>query len=116
MKVLFQSSIEKVETRKDRTVKIILGTSREMSSEDTAQLFSLSGYDAWTLLSANDDITESDIPEAKPDPLIKTKSQSQRLRNTLFVLWKQRGAEGRFEDFYETMTERIIEWVKDKLN
>ena len=40
-KVLFGARIEKVETRADRTIKLVVGTSREMSAEDKTALFSL---------------------------------------------------------------------------
>lgn len=116
MKVKIALAIEKIETRSDRTIKLVIGTSREMSAESKLALFSLADKEAWGVFSVDDDITENDIPEGKPDSMIKTKSQSQRLRNTLFVLWKQRGAEGNFEDFYKTMTEKFIDWIKEKLD
>ena len=114
-KVLFGARIEKVETRADRTIKLVVGTSREMSAEDKTALFSLADQEGWCVFSANDDITTQDIPEVKADTMTGGKTPSQRLRATLFVLWTQRGKQGDFESYYRTYMERIIETIKDKL-
>ena len=116
MKVLLGVAIEKLETRQDRTIKIVLGTSQEMSAENKAALFGLSDREAWAVFSTDDDITDSDIPTKKPDTLMKTKSQAQRLRSVLYVFWKQRGEQGSFESFYDSMTEQFIDWIKEKLD
>ena len=55
-----------------------------------------------------------DLPELTTDPGQKT--PSQRLRACLFVLWEQQGKKGDFESFYRSKMERVIEWVKEKLN
>ncbi|MEI7632117.1 MAG: hypothetical protein WCJ60_02240 [bacterium] len=114
-KIAFALAVEKIETRSDRTIKIVIGTSREMSAEAKTALFSIADKNAFGVFSTDDDITESDIPLGKPDPMIKSKSESQRLRNTLFVLFKQRGAEGTFESYYKQQMERIIDRFKEEL-
>lgn len=112
MKVTFPAQLTKVETRADRTVKLVFDT-RELG-EDSSALFKLAHSEGWLLFSSNE-LNESDIPDEKADAMTSTKTQAQRLRATLFVLWKQRGANGDFEAYYRTQLERIIESVKDKL-
>lgn len=56
-----------------------------------------------------------DIPEIKTDD-INRKTQSQRLRNVLYVYWEQVGKKGEFEKFYKRETEKIIDHYKKKLN
>jgi len=43
------------------------------------------------------------------------KTQAQRLRAVLFLLWKQQGEQGLAEHFYETRMEQIIESIKANL-
>tara|TARA_R110000803_G_scaffold108539_1_gene176847 strand:+ start:4325 stop:4690 length:366 start_codon:yes stop_codon:yes gene_type:complete len=43
------------------------------------------------------------------------KSQSQRLRNVLYILWKQDGSEGDFKKHYKQKTEAIIQHFKNKI-
>ena len=112
MKVQLPAQLTKVETRSDRTVKLVFDT-RELG-EDSATLFNLSNSEGW-LVIASTEITEADIPDEKADSMTTTKTQAQRLRATLFVLWQQRGKQGDFESYYRTQMERIIETIKDKL-
>ena len=46
------------------------------------------------------------------------KTPGQRLRAVLFVLWKKKGQPEMFtfESFYSTQMEKIIEWVKQKID
>ncbi len=113
MKVTMPAVLNKVETRTDRSVKLVFET-RELG-EDTATLFKLAHSEGWLLFSSND-LTEKDIPDEKADSMTGTKTQAQRLRATLFVLWEQRGKKGDLEDFYKTRMERIIEALKEQLD
>jgi len=44
------------------------------------------------------------------------KSQATRLRNSLYILWKQNGEKGDSEMYYHTQMEKFIDAVKEKLN
>jgi hypothetical protein len=115
MKVSYATVIDKVETKSDGSLKITQTTAREMSATEMTALFSFKGKECWTLLSSNDDLTEQDIPDEKPDVETGQKSKSQRLRAVIFVLWKQNGSKGSFEDYYSRILEGLIEQIKDKL-
>jgi hypothetical protein len=60
--------------------------------------------------------------EGAPENVVKVatersgKTPSQRLYNTLFVLWKQDGEKGIFEEFYNRSMEGFINSVKEQLN
>lgn len=45
----------------------------------------------------------------------EAKTQSQRIRACIFVMWKQTGKKGTFEEFYQRKTEKIIDWLKTQL-
>lgn len=66
------------------------------------------------LLFAENPVQEEEIPKENSD--VSPKTQSERLRNVLFVLWNQKGKEGEFKDFYRTKTEEVITHFKNKLD
>ncbi|GAC1499072.1 MAG: hypothetical protein NVS1B10_01410 [Candidatus Saccharimonadales bacterium] len=112
MKVTMPATLQKVETRSDRSVKLVFET-RELG-EDAAILFKLAHSEGWLLYSSNE-VEETDVPDEKADSMTGTKTSAQRLRAALYVLFEQRGKKGDFEEFYRTRMERIIETVKEKL-
>lgn len=114
MKVLYQSAIEKVETRSDGTLKVISGTAREMSAEEMTALFSFKGKEVWTLHSADDDLTEADVPDEKPDTMTGRKTDAQRLRAVIWRVWESQGKKGNSEDHYHRTMESIIDQLKEK--
>jgi hypothetical protein len=52
---------------------------------------------------------------AERESFIEQKSQSQRFRNVLYILWEQRDKQGDFEVYYTTVLERLIDIVKQQL-
>ena len=61
-----------------------------------------------------DEIKELD--EIELDLYDTPKTQSQRLRNTMFLIWKQEGEKGEFKDYYKAETEKIITHYKNKIH
>lgn len=104
-----------VSRRKDKSVKLSFET-RELNHEETLTLMSLEGLEMWLGLAPNAD--EIVIPEEKAQ--VDEKSQSERLRNVLYVFYKQEIEAGRyvgvFENFKREYMEKLIEFVKKKLN
>ena len=108
------STIEKIETRSDNTIKLTIGT-QEVSAEQATELFTLKQKIGFFLFDDKpikpDDLNIPDfVPEIKGD-----KTPSQRLRAVLYVRWQQLGKQGSADDFYKQQVERFIEAVKDKL-
>lgn len=66
------------------------------------------------LLWSPNEFSDSDIPTSPAE--VGQKTPSQRLRNHLFVYWKQLGETGDFETFYRGKMEEIIGWVKKRLD
>ena len=111
------ATVEKIETRADRTVKVILGT-RELTPSEMAELFAYSNNEVKAYLSdkgvSEEIIDEIDSVELDIAPTVK--SPSQRLRGVLYRLWEQDN-EG-YNDFnlyYLNKMEKFIEWIKNKL-
>lgn len=108
--------VENITTRKDKSVKITLGT-QEISPGNAGELFRLMNTLAVCYFSPKA-INQNEIDQVdKLDPEFGGKSQSQRLRNVLYKLYEQ-DAEG-FKDFnsyYFSKTEKFIEHLKAKIN
>lgn len=85
----------------------------ELRDNDVLELKRRQGTFGYLLFKPNEFMPE-DIPKEDADDANKT--PSKRLRGALFVLWKQTGAEGDFENYYRTYMEKIITHVKSKLD
>lgn len=96
----------------DRSWKLTFET-RELNGSEVALLADNFQGEGWLLFKPNDHINPSEIPKAIADS--GSKSQSQRLRDVIFILWKQQGGKGDFEMYYRTQMEKLIEYVKQKL-
>lgn len=114
MKAKLPAELIKVESKADRSYKLMFAT-RELAGEEASFLLSQIMKEGWLLFSPNDDLEEADIPDEKPDAMTGKKTQAQRLRNVLAVLWEQQGKPGNREDFYQRNMEKIIDMVKEKL-
>lgn len=105
--------VNSIASKKDGSMKLTLET-REVSPEEATKIFELRNSEAWMFLAASQ-ITEVEIPAEKPDPAMGKKTPGQRLRNTLYVLWQQKGSQGNFEQYYNAQMENMIEQVKENL-
>lgn len=107
--------VESVSTRKDKTVKLILGT-QELSPATAGQIFNLMNTLSIAYISPKS-VNQNEIDQVDQlDPEFEGKTQSQRIRAVLFKLFQQ-DAEG-FKDFdayYKSKTEKIIDHLKTKI-
>lgn len=113
--LLLSTYVENISTRKDKTVKIVLGT-QELSPEKAGQLFQMMNSLAATYISKKD-IGEDEMSQVDSvDPEVGGKSQSQRIRNVLYLVWKSQ-SEGfkDFDSYYKFKTEQYIEHMKNKI-
>lgn len=114
--LLISTYVENISTRKDKSVKITLGT-QELTPSKAGELFTLLNSLAVTYISPKE-ISQREIDQVdKLDPEFEGKTQSQRIRNVLFILWQQ-DPEGfrEFDMYYKRKTEGIIDDLKAKIN
>lgn len=100
---LTSAILDKITTMKDGSLKITIVT-QELPPQEMAKLF----------MNINQEITNVKLPKDSSQP----KSKSERLRNVIYMLWKQEYT-GKYPDsnlFYESYMNEIIEKIKDKLN
>ena len=116
-KVVFSAYLDGMSRRKDRSVSLRFITQEKTSLEvmkidEMLQQFGILYFRGEEKMNP-DEIEELDNIDL--DLYDEPKSQSQRLRSVLFVLWKQEGEEGDFKKFYKQKTEEIIQHFKNKL-
>jgi hypothetical protein len=112
-KVALPAVLNKVETRADRSLKLVFET-RELG-EDAAVLFGMAHTEGWLLYSPNE-IKEADIPDEQADAMTGQKTQAQRLRGVIYRLWELNGKKGAFDNYYTGVMEQLIDQLKEKLN
>lgn len=111
--IQIEAILDAITTRKDGGLKLVFVTN-EVSAIEGASFMEMRNGFGW-LLFAPERIAESTLPPEPAKSDIKRRSQSQRLRATLFRLWEQERPAIDFETFYITKMDSIIEWVKTKL-
>lgn len=113
---LIAAMVESITTRKDKSVKLIFGT-QELSPAEAGQLFQYMNQLVTVYLCPaaidNREIEQID----KLDPELNNKTQSQRIRSVLYLLFQQDN-EGfkMFDAYYKAKTEIYIEHLKKKLS
>lgn len=84
----------------------------ELDSNEKVAFMDLQGQVIKALLVPDQ---SPEAPVLKVDKELGDKTPGQRLRSTLFVLWKQRGEQGEFDTFYRDYMERFINRIKEEL-
>jgi hypothetical protein len=114
MKATFQAPaiLTRIAYLKDRGLSLGFATN-ELSDEDKVIASRFHNKFGWVLFSENQ-LTDKDIPTS--DATDASKSPSQRLRASLFVLWTQTvEPKADFESFYRQHMEMIINKIKARL-
>ncbi len=116
MRILLPVSLNPLSRRKDKSVKLSLET-RELSSNEILMLMAIEGEEMWMSLATS----EQELPEAPEEaPELETKTQAQRLRSVLFILFKKATDEGTFvgtfDNYYRDKMEKIIEQLKARID
>ena len=116
--ITFNVEVETIQSRKDNTLKIVLGT-QELT--EGGKLFPLQNKLCTIGIVPNEALSQEDIEalqasKIKFDDVPNGKSPSQRMRNVLFILWQQNnGGYDDFNLFYLNRMDKIIDQIKAKL-
>jgi hypothetical protein len=107
MIIQFSAQIDSAKANNDRTLSLKVDT-QELSSEDTSKIFEFFQKQVWLTISETSITREQlNIPEVVED--MEKKSPSQRLRDRMFVFWKDRKASDNFDSWYKAQLEKIGE-------
>ncbi len=107
-----EAQLTSFRSRADRSVGFS-GVTPEMTSTEKCALFDLQNVLVELLIYPKDE-KDAEVLEVRGD--VDSKTPCQRLRGVLFVWWKQEGQKEIFELFYAAKMEKMIEWVKAKLD
>ena len=116
MKLILESIIEGLNTRTDGSITIKLST-QELDQSTAGSIFGLRGKFVKVLLS-DSNITSLEAETVDNTSVVgsKKRSDSSRLRNTLFVYHGQLNSPMDFDTFYKNEMSKIIEHYKGKLD
>ena len=113
--ILLAAMVEKIYTLKDKSVKLVLET-QELSPNKAGALFQLMNQIVSVYVKPNE-INEDEINKVdQVEPQLPGKTPSQRMRNVLFILWKQ-DHEGyqEFDYYYKSRMDKFIEGLKNNI-
>ena len=122
MKLLKQCTLDGVTRRKDKSLKISFITSLEQSSNELMEVDKLLDTNGILYYKDSEGLSTDEINQIDKVVLDKPngKTQSERLRNVLYLYCKQKiGKEPtkeQFAEFYQKYTEKYIQYIKDQLN
>jgi predicted GTPase len=122
MKLLKQCSLDGVTRRKDKSLKISFITNLEQSSTELMEVDKLLDSSGVLYFKQSEGLSTDEITQIDKVVLEKPsgKSQSERLRNVLYIYCKQKMSKEptkeQFAEFYQKYTEKYITYIKDQLN
>ena len=115
--LLISAELETITTRRDKSWKLVFGT-LELSPDQVAELARAQNKAVFIAMKIDAfKQEEQEILNSLDTEYEDTrKSQSQRIRSVLFLLWRQSN-EGykAFIDYYNMQTDKIIEHFKRKI-
>lgn len=114
--IIIGSIIEGITSRKDKTVKLTIGT-QELSPEYAADIFGMNQQFCYLAIKKEGfNPTEVDTVESLKTDLETVKTPSQRLRAILYRNYEQ-ASEGYkdFATYYQAKMEKICDHFKSKL-
>lgn len=104
--------IEGIRAKKDRSLGLSISTP-ELSIQEKALFMELQGINVSLLITPSD---ESKVEEYKVNKDLEEKTPSQRMRNVMYRLWERDSKGKDFEDFYREQMEKLIEFLKSKID
>ena len=116
MNILRTVVLDRINRKKDKSVSITFITDNEQTSEQLMELDKQLDQRGILYFKPKGLLTTAEADELdNVDIELEGKTQSQRLRNVLFVYWQQSNSNIDFKQFYKSETEKIIEHYKGKL-
>ena len=101
-----------IRSKADRSLGLSVNTP-ELNPQEKALFFELQKLNIELTILPLD---EQKIEDYQIDTDLNQKSQSQRIRSVLFLLWKQNSEGLEFNEYYKDKTEKYIEHLKSKLD
>lgn len=116
-KILTTATFDGYQRRKDKSVSLRFIT-QELTSSEVMNIDSTLDQFGIVYFRGEEKMNTEEIDQLDAidlDVYDEPKSQSQRLRNVLYILWRQDGSKGDFKKYYKQTTDKIIQHFKDKI-
>ncbi len=107
-----QFIITSISSKKDGSLGLRIETP-ELSSTEKISFMELQGKNITGVLSPVDE-KEEGIEKVNKE--LGSKTQSQRIRSVLYILYLQDSEGKSWENYYQESTDKIIEWLKTKID
>lgn len=104
--IMLPASFDNLSLRKDGSVSLKFDT-RELSGDEISTLLGYRNTEGWMQFSLDKNFK----PAPDESPNLDLKSPSQRLRDALYVRFKDMNSTNTFENYYNTKMEQIIQQV-----
>jgi hypothetical protein len=101
-----QATISTISAKVDGSVGYRVNTP-ELTNDEKTAIFSMQNQNLEILISP---LGAKEVIEVKTD--LNQKSQSQRIRSVIYLLWEQKPEGMTFEQYYQNKTEKYIEHLK----
>lgn len=106
-----QATISTISAKVDGSVAYRINTP-ELTNEEKSAIFELQNQNVEVLISP---MGAKHVINVNTD--LNTKSQSQRIRNVLYILYQQNPEKtSSFEEYYKNKTEKYIDYLKGKID
>ena len=116
MKILKQVDLEGVTRKKDKTITLRFTTSLEQTSEQLMELDKVLDTSGILYYKAHGEINSEELKELDGlDIEIAGKTESQRLRNAIYVLHKKSGDNRSIEEFYKYQMNKFRTHITDQI-
>lgn len=114
--ILISAILENITTRKDNTLKIVLGT-QEMSGGKAGELFAQMNKLIAIYFSPKEAVSDAELSQVDAINVeFKGKTQSKRIRDVLYILFMQDNQGFKdFDSYYRHETELYIETLKSNI-
>lgn len=104
--------IASITAKRDRSLSFRVETP-ELTPDEKVAFMDLQGMNTKMLIHPTDE-TPTELVRVNAE--VHQKTQSQRIRAVLFLVWRQEARQESFEEYYRVETEKIIESLKLKLS
>jgi hypothetical protein len=110
--IITQAVIEGIRARKDRSLGLTI-TTPELSAQEKATFMELQGIPVDLKITPLD---EEQVEEQIIDKDLNQKTQSQRIRGCLYILFRQNPEGMTWKEYYRNKTEKYITKLKSMID
>lgn len=115
--LLTQVTLDRANRKKDKSVSLTFVTQLEQSSEQFMEIDEKIGDSGLIFFKSSGNLTKEEIKELNKSEIeVEGKTQSQKIRNKIWVLWSKLKTDISQNDFYKNKTEKILDYLQKEID